>query len=451
MSSTVSQNSTTLLDPSEFLSKLRARKTAIGVIGLGYVGLPLAVALARKFRVIGFDIAADRVELLRKHVDPSEELGSEELRGVTIDYTSDPEELKKARLIIVAVPTPVDTNKNPDLTPLELASQTVGQQIASGSIVCFESTVYPGATEEVCGPVIERESGLVCGRDFFLAYSPERINPGDRERSIDKIVKIVSGQTPEVQEVVAGVYGEVVEAGLHLASSIRVAEAAKVIENAQRDINIAFVNELAIVFDKMGIDTREVLEAAGTKWNFLNFRPGLVGGHCIGVDPYYLTYKAQSLGHLPQTILSGRRINDGMGRWIGRKVVKSLIETDRQVKGARVLICGLTFKENVSDIRNSRVQDIIDELKDYQVEVSGYDPHVPAEVGEKYFGVSMVGDKALTAFDAVVFAVAHRSFSELSVDSLATMVNRQPAPLFDLKWLFDREAATAAGFRYWRL
>jgi UDP-N-acetyl-D-glucosamine/UDP-N-acetyl-D-galactosamine dehydrogenase len=451
MASTLSQNSTTLLDPSEFLSNLRSRKTAVAVIGLGYVGLPLAVALARKFRVIGFDIAADRVELLRRHIDPSQELSSDELRGAEIAYTCDPQELESARFIIVAVPTPVDDNKNPDLTPLERASETVGRQISSGTIVCFESTVYPGATEEVCGPVIERESGLVCGRDFFLAYSPERINPGDRERSIGKIVKIVSGQTPEVREVVAGVYGAVVQAGLHLASSIRVAEAAKVIENAQRDINIAFVNELAIVFDKMGIDTREVLEAAGTKWNFLNFRPGLVGGHCIGVDPYYLTYKAQSLGHLPQTILSGRRINDGMGRWIGRKLVKSLIETDRHVKGARVLICGLTFKENVSDIRNSRVQDIIDELQDYQVEVSGYDPHVPTEIGEKQFGIRMVSAEELRGFDAVVFAVAHQAFSELSVAAIASMVNRQPAPLFDLKWLLDRDAVTAAGFRYWRL
>jgi UDP-N-acetyl-D-glucosamine/UDP-N-acetyl-D-galactosamine dehydrogenase len=451
MASTLSQDPITLLDPAEFLSNLRARKTAIAVIGLGYVGLPLAVALARKFRVIGFDIAADRVELLGKHTDPSQELTSEELRAVTIDYTSDPDALEKASFIIVAVPTPVDANKNPDLTPLERASQTVGRKIAPGSIVCFESTVYPGATEEVCGPAIERESSLVCGRDFFLAYSPERINPGDRERSIEKIMKIVSGQTPAVREIVAGVYGDVVTAGLHLASSIRVAEAAKVIENAQRDINIAFVNELAIVFDKMGIDTSEVLAAAGTKWNFLNFRPGLVGGHCIGVDPYYLTYKAQSLGHLPQTILSGRRINDGMGRWIGRKLVKNLIETDRHVKGARVLICGLTFKENVSDIRNSRVQDIIDELQDYQVDVAGHDPHVPAEIGEKQFGIRMVTDDELKGFDAVVFAVAHRAFSAFSVASLASMVNRQPAPLFDLKWLFDPKEATAAGFRYWRL
>jgi UDP-N-acetyl-D-galactosamine dehydrogenase len=438
-------------EPKSFLDDLRARKTAVAVIGLGYVGLPLAVALAKKFHVIGFDIASDRVELLRRHVDPSHELDAEELAAVSIDYTSDPEELKRARFVIVAVPTPVDGNKNPDLYPLELASATIGQRIAPGTIVCFESTVYPGATEEVCGPIIEKESGLACGRDFFLAYSPERINPGDRERTIDKIVKIVSGQTPSVREVVAGVYGAVVDAGLHLASSIRVAEAAKVIENAQRDINIAFVNELAVIFDRMGIDTREVLEAAGTKWNFLNFRPGLVGGHCIGVDPYYLTYKAQTLGHTPQTILSGRRINDGMGRWIGRKIVKSLIETDRHVKGARVLLCGLTFKENVSDIRNSRVQDIIDELRDYQVDVFGHDPNVPPEVATEEFGIPTVGEGELRGFDAVVVAVAHREFARLSTESLRGMVTRQPAPFFDLKWLFDRAPLEAAGFRYWRL
>jgi UDP-N-acetyl-D-galactosamine dehydrogenase len=438
-------------EPKSFLAELRSRRTAVAVVGLGYVGLPLAVALAKKFRVIGFDIAADRVHLLRRHVDPSNELGFEELAAVSIDFTSDSEELRNARFVIVAVPTPVDGNKNPDLHALELASRTIGQRIAPGTIVCFESTVYPGATEEVCGPIIERESGLACGRGFFLAYSPERINPGDRERTIDKIVKIVSGQTPEVRDVVAGVYGAIVDAGLHLASSIRVAEAAKVIENAQRDINIAFVNELALIFDRMGIDTREVLEAAGTKWNFLNFRPGLVGGHCIGVDPYYLTYKAQTLGHTPQTILSGRRINDGMGRWIGRKVVKSLIETDRHVKGARVLLCGLTFKENVADIRNSRVQDIIDELRDYQVGVYGHDPNVPPDVATEEFGIPTLPAKELRGFDAVVFAVAHREFVNLSPELLSRMVNRQPAPFFDLKWLFDRVALEAAGFRYWRL
>jgi UDP-N-acetyl-D-galactosamine dehydrogenase len=306
-------------------------------------------------------------------------------------------------------------------------------------------------TEDVCGPEIERHSGLQCGRDFFLAYSPERINPGDRERTIDKIMKIVSGQKPEVLEAVAQVYGAVVPAGIHRASSIRVAEAAKVIENAQRDINIAFVNELAIIFDKMGIDTREVLEAARTKWNFLDFRPGLVGGHCIGVDPYYLTFKAQALGHMPQTILSGRRINDGMGRWIGRKLVKALIECDKHVRGARVLVCGLTFKENVTDTRNSKVRDIIDELRDYHVDVLAWDPNVTDEEAREHFDVPLVSDGGLREFDAVVFAVGHREFKGLSPDTLSSMVKEKPAPFFDLKWLFDRAPLEARGFRYWRL
>jgi UDP-N-acetyl-D-galactosamine dehydrogenase len=439
------------IDPLAFLEDLRTRRTAVAVIGLGYVGLPLAVALAKKFRVVGFDISRDRIADLKRRRDPSRELTAEELSAVEIEYTGDPSELGKARLIIVAVPTPIDENKNPDLTPLELASRSIGKYLSPGTVICFESTVYPGVTEDVCGPEIERNSGLQCGRDFFLAYSPERINPGDRERTIDKIMKIVSGQTPEVLEIVAQVYGAVVPAGIHRASSIRIAEAAKVIENAQRDINIAFVNELAIIFDRMGIDTREVLQAARTKWNFLDFRPGLVGGHCIGVDPYYLTFKAQSLGHVPQTILSGRRINDGMGRWIGRKLVKTLIECDRRVKGARVLVCGLTFKENVTDTRNSKVRDIIDELRDYHVDVFAWDPNVSPEEARAHFDVSLVSKDDLRGFDGVVFAVAHQEFKELSLDALSSMVAKTPAPFFDLKWLFDREDLQARGFRYWRL
>jgi UDP-N-acetyl-D-galactosamine dehydrogenase len=447
----MSERSLASIDPTRFLEDLRARRTAVAVIGLGYVGLPLAVALAKKFRVVGFDISARRIEDLKRHRDPSCELPAEELKAVEIEYTSDPSELAKARLIIVAVPTPIDENKNPDLTPLELASRSIGKYLSPGTIICFESTVYPGVTEDVCGPEIERHSGLQCGKDFFLAYSPERINPGDRERTIDKIMKIVSGQKPEVLEAVAQVYGAVVPAGIHRASSIRVAEAAKVIENAQRDINIAFVNELAIIFDKMGIDTREVLEAARTKWNFLDFRPGLVGGHCIGVDPYYLTFKAQALGHMPQTILSGRRINDGMGRWIGRKLVKALIECDKHVRGARVLVCGLTFKENVTDTRNSKVRDIIDELRDYHVDVLAWDPNVTDEEAREHFDVPLVSDGGLREFDAVVFAVGHREFKGLSPDTLSSMVKEKPAPFFDLKWLFDRAPLEARGFRYWRL
>ena len=440
-----------MLDKSAFLKKLNAREASIGVVGLGYVGLPLAVALSHRFSVTGYDISEERVKLLKAHRDPSHELSEAELAEVSIDYTSDPRKLAETPLIIVAVPTPIDENKNPDLSPLERASQAIGTHLARGSVVVFESTVYPGVTEEVCGPELEKASGLRAGEDFFLAYSPERINPGDRERTIDKIVKIVSGQTPDVADIVAEVYGAIITEGIHRASSIRVAEAAKVIENAQRDINIAFVNELAIIFDKMGIDTREVLEAAGTKWNFLGFRPGLVGGHCIGVDPYYLTFKAQMLGHSPQTILSGRRINDGMGRWIGRNLVKMLIDADVHVKGARVLIGGLTFKENVSDVRNSRVKDIIDELRDYHVDVVAYDPHVPSAIAQEEFGVRTVARSELTDFDAVVFAVAHNEFRGLDANDLASMVKRQPAPFVDLKWLFDRQEMEQAGFHYWRL
>ena len=451
VSMTTSDRLASSIEPTRFLEDLRGRKTAIAVIGLGYVGLPLAVALAKKFKVIGFDISRERVADLKRHRDPSCELSSDELQAVELDYTSDASELKKARFIIVAVPTPIDDNKNPDLTPLELASESIGRNLASGTVVCFESTVYPGVTEDVCGPAIEAHSSLRCGRDFFLAYSPERINPGDRERTIDKITKIVSGQTPEVLEVVAQVYGAVVSAGIHRAGSIRIAEAAKVIENAQRDINIAFVNELSIIFDKMGIDTREVLQAARTKWNFLDFRPGLVGGHCIGVDPYYLTFKAQSLGHVPQTILSGRRINDGMGRWIGRKLVKSLIECDKHVRGAKILVCGLTFKENVTDTRNSKVRDIIDELRDYHVDVVAWDPNVSPEEARAHFDVRLVEGDALHGFDGIVVAVAHREFRELSPEALSSMVKTKPAPFFDLKWMFEREPLEAAGFRYWRL
>jgi len=451
MSITMSETLRPSIDPTAFLEELRSRKTAIAVIGLGYVGLPLAVALAKKFKVVGFDISEARVRNLKRHRDPSSELTGEELAAVELDYTSDPKELRKARLVIVAVPTPIDHNKNPDLLPLELASESIGKNLSPGTVICFESTVYPGVTEDVCGPAIERHSGLRCGKDFFLAYSPERINPGDRERTIDKIMKIVSGQTPQVLEAVAQVYGAVVPAGIHRASSIRVAEAAKVIENAQRDINIAFVNELAIIFDKMGIDTCEVLQAARTKWNFLDFRPGLVGGHCIGVDPYYLTFKAQSLGHSPQTILSGRRINDGMGRWIGRKLVKALIDCDKHVKEARVLVCGLTFKENVTDTRNSKVRDIIDELRDYHVDVAAWDPNVTPEEARVHFDVSLVSEGGLRGFDGVVVAVAHREFRGLSPEALASMVSKTPAPFFDLKWLFDRDRLEALGLRYWRL
>ena len=351
----------------------------IAVVGLGYVGLPLAAAFGRHVPVIGFDISATKVAELERGHDSTGELTSDDLAATQISYTTDPSCLKNASFIIVTVPTPLRDDKTPDLSPLQAASTTIGRNLKPGSIVVYESTVYPGVTEDVCVPILEAESGLQCGQDFKVGYSPERINPGDKVHTVDKIIKVVSGQDEETLNTVALVYGTVVTAGVHRASSIKVAEAAKVIENTQRDLNIALMNELALIFDKLGISTSEVLEAAGTKWNFLRFTPGLVGGHCIGIDPYYLTYKAESIGYYPQVILSGRRINDGMGKYIAETTIKKMIEADKPVKGSRVLVLGLTFKENVPDIRNTRVIDIIEELRSYGVEPLVHDPMANAD------------------------------------------------------------------------
>ena len=442
-----------MLDKSVFLKKLNAREASIGVVGLGYVGLPLAVALARRFSVVGYDISEERVKLLQAHRDPSNELSEAELAEVSINYTSDPAALGETPLIIVAVPTPIDENKNPDLSPLRGASQSIGSQLSQGSVVVFESTVYPGVTEEVCGPELEKASGLTVGEDFFLAYSPERINPGDRERTIDKIVKIVSGQTPVVADIVAKVYGAIVTEGIHRASSIRVAEAAKVIENAQRDINIAFVNELAIIFDKMGIDTREVLEAAGTKWNFLGFRPGLVGGHCIGVDPYYLTFKAQMLGHSPQTIL----LRTAHQRRHG--------SVDRAQPGQDADRCRRARQGRPGAHRRADVQG--ERLRCPKLPGQGHHRRAtrlprgrrrlrsPRAVGDSARGVRCSNGCEKRAEGLRRGCLRGRArggeFRGLDAGDLASMVKRQPAPLVDLKWLFDRQEMEQAGFQYWRL
>ncbi len=428
------------------------KKLRVGVIGLGYVGLPLAVEFGKQYPTVGFDVKAARIAELESGKDSTLEVTGEELAESSgLEFATDAAALADCNFYVVTVPTPIGDSNRPLLTPLRAASETLARVLRNGDIVVYESTVYPGATEEFCVPFLEDGSGLTLNKDFFVGYSPERINPGDKEHRLPSILKVTSGSTPEAADFIDSVYASIITAGTHKTSSIMVAEAAKVIENTQRDVNIALVNELAMIFERVGIDTEEVLEAAGTKWNFLPFRPGLVGGHCIGVDPYYLTFKAQKLGHSPQTILSGRRINDGMGRWIGRNLVKMLIDADVHVKSARVLIGGLTFKENVADVRNSRVKDIIDELRDYHVDVVAYDPHVPSEIAQEELGVRTAGRSELKDFDAILFAVAHDEFRGLDAGDLASMVKRQPAPLIDLKWLFDRQEMEQAGFTYWRL
>lgn len=422
----------------------------ISVIGLGYVGLPVAVAFGRKARMIGFDINEQRLTELRAGYDRTGEVTATELAATNIIYTSDISVLREADFHIVAVPTPVDQANQPDLTPMLRASETVGKALKRGDIVVYESTVYPGATEEDCAPILERESGLKCGRDFFLGYSPERINPGDKQHTFTKIKKVVSGQTPEVLEIVASVYSSVVEAGVHKAPSIKVAEAAKVIENTQRDLNIALMNELALIFDRMGIDTQAVLEAAGTKWNFLPFKPGLVGGHCIGVDPYYLTHKAEKIGYIPQVILSGRRINDSMGRFIAQRTVKEMIRAGHNVRGASVTVLGLTFKEDCPDLRNSKVMDIIRELREFGVQLQVADPLAdPAEALHEY-GVTLVPFEKLRPADAVVAAVAHAHYRKLDVEELRKLLKAPPL-VVDVKAMYSRAALQAAGINLWRL
>ena len=425
--------------------------TTLAVIGLGYVGLPLVVEFGKQMRTIGFDISVAKVESCQRGVDPSRELPDEALAAaVQAVYTSDGALLAEADIIIVAVPTPVDQAHIPDFKPLIGASTSVGRHLKKGATVVYESTVYPGATEEVCIPVLERESGLKWKRDFFVGYSPERINPGDKEHTLTKILKIVSGDTPETLDKVARLYEMIVIPGVHRASSIKAAEAAKVIENTQRDLNIALMNELAIIFDKMGIDSSEVLEAAGTKWNFLKFKPGLVGGHCIGVDPYYLTYKADMLGYHPQVILAGRRINDGMGKFIAEQTIKHMIASGSFIKGAKVNVLGLTFKENCGDLRNSKVIDIITELRSYGVEVFVTDAQADAEEAMHEYGVKLLTLGELPRADAVVAAVSHQEYASLGAGDLGKMLVKGGA-FIDVKAAFDQKQLAAAGYRVWRL
>ena len=410
----------------------------IAVIGLGYVGLPLAVEFAKKFPVVGFDISAPRITELRQGKDSSLEVEADELAAVTMKFTDRLEDTRDCNIYIVTVPTPIDAYKNPDLGPLIAASRAVGEVIAKGDIVIYESTVYPGATEDDCIPVIEQVSGLKFNEDFYAGYSPERINPGDREHRVTTIKKVTSGSTPEIADFVDALYSSIIVAGTHKASSIKVAEAAKVIENTQRDVNIALINELSLIFSKLEIDTEEVLKAAGTKWNFLPFRPGLVGGHCIGVDPYYLTHKAQAIGYHPAMILAGRRINDGMGSHVASSVVKLMLKSGLSVKGGRVLIMGLTFKENCPDLRNTKVTDIIDEMKTYGMQVDVWDPWVNGKEAEHEYGISPITYPDANSYDAIVIAVGHRQFVELGVDQIRAF-GKPGAVLFDVKYLFPAE------------
>ena len=436
---------------AELYEKLLNGEEKLSLVGLGYVGMPIAVAYAKKVKVIGYDLNKAKIELYKSGIDPTNEVGDEAIKNTTVEFTADETKLREAKFHIVAVPTPVHDDHTPDLTPVEGASRILGRNLTRGSVVVFESTVYPGVTEDVCVPILEKESGLVCGVDFKIGYSPERINPGDKVHRLETITKIVSGMDEETLDVIAKVYEIVVEAGVHKASCIKVAEAAKVIENSQRDINIAFMNELSIIFNKMGIDTKSVLEAAGTKWNFLKFYPGLVGGHCIGVDPYYLTYKAEQMGYHSQVILAGRRINDDMGRYVAENVVKSLIKAEKSVKGAKVAILGFTFKENCPDTRNTKVFDIVKELREYGIEPVIADPTADAAEAKHLYGVDFVDMAAVKGMDAVVLAVAHDEFAHFSMDHVDAMFGAGTKVLLDIKGLLNRAAYEAAGYLYWRL
>lgn len=423
----------------------------VAVVGLGYVGLPLAVEFGKKFETIGYDLSEAKIEHYRNYRDPTGEVSSDDLRAATrLSVTTNPADLSRADFIIVAVPTPVDVAHQPDFSPLVSSSTTVGRFLKPGAIVIYESTVYPGATEEICIPILERESGLKWRQDFHIGYSPERVNPGDKERTITKITKVVSGDDSATLESVAALYESVIVAGVHRASSIKVAEAAKVIENTQRDLNIALMNELSLIFDRIGIDTLEVLQAAGTKWNFLPFRPGLVGGHCIGVDPYYLTHKAEMLGYHPEVILAGRRINDGMAAYVAQQTVKQLIRAGSPVKNARVTVLGLTFKENCPDLRNSKVADVVRELQDFGCEVTVHDPVAEAREAVHEYGIKLVNWKELPQADALVAAVSHKEY--LSMPQADLMAKLRPGGVFvDVKSAYDPLGIRAAGFRLWRL
>lgn len=432
--------------------KLVNREEKLSLVGLGYVGMPIAVEFAKRgVKVIGFDLNSAKIETYKSGIDPTNEIGDDVIKNTTVEFTANEEDLKRAKFHIVAVPTPVNDDHTPDLTPVEGASEILGRNLTKGSVVVFESTVYPGVTEDICVPILERESGLKCGEDFKIGYSPERINPGDKVHRLSTITKIVSGMDEETLDIVAKVYEIVVDAGVYRAESIKVAEAAKVIENSQRDINIAFMNELSIIFNKMGIDTKSVLEAAGTKWNFLKFYPGLVGGHCIGVDPYYLTYKAEELGYHSQIILSGRRINDDMGKYVAENVVKNLIAADKSVKHAKVAILGFSFKENCPDTRNTKVIDIVKELNEYGIYPLIADPIADAAEAKRLYGVDFVTLGDIKDMDAVVLAVAHTEFASLITDQVNSFFGEGEKVLLDLKGLLNRKEYEAAGYSYWRL
>lgn len=414
------------------------------------LGCLLLLLLQKKTRVIGFDLNYEKISLYKNGIDPTKEVGDKVIQNTSVEFTSNPEDLKKAKFHIVAVPTPVNEDHTPDLTPVESASKIVGQNLTAGSIVVFESTVYPGVTEEICIPILEKESGLVCGKDFKVGYSPERINPGDKVHRLETIVKVVSGMDQESLEIIARTYELVVEAGVYKAATIKVAEAAKVIENSQRDINIAFMNELSLIFHKMGIDTKEVLEAAGTKWNFLNFSPGLVGGHCIGVDPYYLTHKAEQLGYHSQIILAGRQINDDMGRVVAESAIKLMIRNKKNVAEAKVGIFGFTFKENCPDTRNTKVIDIVDELKEFNIEALVYDPEADAQEAKKIYGIEFVDESEMKNLDLMIIAVNHESFVQQDNSYWLDKVNDQKV-IMDLKGMLNKNEMEAKDVSYWRL
>jgi UDP-N-acetyl-D-galactosamine dehydrogenase len=425
--------------------------SVVAVVGLGYVGLPLAVEFGKKRKTIGYDLSSSKVESYRRFIDPTGEVSSDDLRAAEqLHVTTDPGELSQADYIVVAVPTPVDAAHQPDFRPLIGASETVGKHMKRGAIVIYESTVYPGATEEVCIPVLEKHSGMKWKNDFHAGFSPERINPGDKQHTLTKILKVVAGDDEDTLEKIAALYESIITAGVHRASSIKVAEAAKVIENTQRDLNIALMNELAIIFDKLDIDTLEVLQAAGTKWNFLPFRPGLVGGHCIGVDPYYLTHKAEMVGYIPQVILAGRRINDSMAKFVAEQTIKHIIKADINVRSARVNVLGLSFKENCPDLRNSKVADLINELESYGIEIHVHDPVASSEEARHEYGVELESWENLPCADAMIVAVAHRQFTEMPLTQFQTKITDKGC-FIDVKSQFDPAALREAGLNVWRL
>lgn len=438
----------------DLFEKIRSKEENIAVIGLGYVGMPIAVAFAKKVNVIGFDTNVKKILLYEAGIDPTNEVGDEVIKKTNVFFTADESKIKEAKFHIIAVPTPINSDKTPDLSPVEGASRIVGRNLVKGSIVVYESTVYPGVTEEICVPILEQESGLKCGIDFKIGYSPERINPGDRIHRLENITKIVSGMDSDSLEEIAKVYELVIEVGIHKAGSIKVAEAAKVVENSQRDINIAFMNELAMVFDRMGIDTKEVCEAMNTKWNALKFYPGLVGGHCIGVDPYYFVYEAEKLGYHSQIILSGRKINDGMGKFIADAIIKKLILANKVVKQSKVVILGITFKENTPDTRNSKVVDIIQALREYEIESIVVDPEANPDEAEREYGIQLVNIEEVKDVDCVVLAVAHDVFKKMGWNRIASMYGNidNPEKVFiDVKSVFNKAEIISQGYSYWRL